>query len=709
MKFASLWMGLGLALVVNATPLAAKPVQDVDISKMSLPVLAPEIYHRQENRLITAILTQNHYKKPVLNDRFSEQVYQAYLEALDPAHIYFLASDIKGFDTYQHKLDEALTEGDLSAAYAMYNRYISRWLERYDYALGLLKQPLDFSADEQFDVDREHVPWAVAEAELNEFWRKRVKYDALNLKLAGKDQKAIVDVLTKRYTAAKKQILQSKSGDAFARYMNAFATTLEPHTNYFSPRNAENFEIEMKLSVEGIGAMLSTEDVYTKVVYLVTAGPAEKSKQLAPDDKIIGVAQGNEPITDVIGWRLDDVVDLIRGQAGSDVRLEVLPASAGADGKTKIVSLTREKVKLEDEAAKSSVLEVKEGGKTKKIGVIKLPKFYIDFAARYQNDPNYRSTTRDVRKLIEDLKTQKVDGIVMDLRNNGGGALIEAAELTGLFIGKGPVVQERNTRDKRMILGATESEVMYDGPLTVLVNRFSASASEIFAGAIQDYGRGLIIGEKTFGKGTVQTIYDLNQVVQGNDELKLGQLKYTVAKFYRVNGGSTQHKGVQPDIVLPSLFEPDEYGESAEKNALPWDQIPPTDYQVAGEVQDVVPQLMNAHNKRITRDREFGFLMEDIQVYRQQKAEKSVSLNEVKRRQQRAEDDAKTLARENERRVGKGLPALKSVDEIVKKNERDENNEDDAWLNETAHILVDYADRRQAAKRIADTGKPKLE
>ena len=531
--------------------------------------------------------------------------------------------------------------------------------------------------------------------------------DALNLKLAGKDAKAIADVLSKRYTAAKKQILQSKSEDAFSRYMNAFASTLEPHTNYFSPRNAENFEIEMKLSVEGIGAMLSSEDVYTKVVYLVTAGPAEKSKQLSPDDKIIGVAQGDGPITDVIGWRLDDVVDLIRGQAGTSVRLEVLPASAGADGKTKIVSLTREKVKLEDEAAKSSVIEVKDGGKTKKIGVVTLPKFYIDFAARYQNDPNYRSTTRDVRKLLEGLKAQHVDGVVIDLRNNGGGALVEAAELTGLFIGKGPVVQERNARDKRMVLGSPDGGAIYTGPLAVLVNRFSASASEIFAGAIQDYGRGLIIGEKTFGKGTVQTIYDLNQVAQNPDDNKYGQLKYTVAKFYRVNGGSTQHKGVLPDIVLPSLFTIDEYGESSEKNALPWDQIPATDFHTVGEVTDVLPALVTEHNQRVAKEREFTFLQDDIKVYRQQKAEKTVSLNETKRRAQRTEDDARTLARENERRAAKGLPALKSVDEIVKKDANKDDHEYDAWLNESAHVLVDYADLKQSIKRVADTGEGK--
>lgn len=712
MKFAKLWTGLSLALLMQSAPLLAKQTTEVDIAKMPVPVLAPESYHRPENRYITALLTQYHYKKPELNDGFSAQVYESYLESLDPAKTYFVASDIRRFDKYKNQLDEALSQGDLTAAYDIYNLYVKRWLERYDYALSLLKTPMDFTSDEMLNVDREQIPWAANTAELNEFWRKRVKNDALNLKLAGKEWKEIADLLGKRYTAAKKQMLQTKSEDVFARYMNAFATTLEPHTNYFSPRNAENFEIEMKLSVEGIGAMLSAEDVYTKIVYLVTAGPAEKSKQLATDDKIIGVGQGADgPITDVVGWRLDDVVDLIRGQAGSTVRLEVLPATAGADAKSKFVVLTREKVKLEDEAAKSRVIEVSDNGKKKRIGIIKLPKFYIDFAARYAGDANYRSTTRDVRKLLVELKKQNVDGVVMDLRNNGGGALNEAAELTGLFIERGPVVQVRNARNKKTVLGDSDPELIYDGPLAVLVNRFSASASEIFAGAIQDYGRGLVIGEKTFGKGTVQSIFDLNQMMDNlgvKTDAKLGQVKYTVDKFYRINGGSTQHKGVVPDIGLPSLFDENEYGESSEKNALPWDQIAATEFRSAGDLRDTLPALQQSHSKRIATDREFAFLAEDIKTYRERKDDKTVSLNEVTRRKQRAEDDAKTLARENQRRAAKSLPPLKAVDEIARKD-RDEDSEDDAWLNESAQIVAEFAGLRRSAKHIADAGERRAE
>ncbi|MBI2381066.1 MAG: carboxy terminal-processing peptidase [Gammaproteobacteria bacterium] len=708
MKAVSLLKVLGLALL-SLGPLAETRAGDEpELGRMPVPALAPQAYHKQENRYITALLTLYHYKKPVLNDEFSAQVFDNYVDSLDPSKSYFLAEDLRSFEAYRQRLDEALGEGDLVPAYAIHNRFISRWLERYDYALGQLNKPMDFTVDESLVVDREDASWPANVNELNELWRKRVKNDALNLKLAGKSSTEIQDLLRKRYQTAKKQMLQTKSEDVFGRYMNAFASSVEPHTNYFSPRNAENFEIEMKLSVEGIGAMLSTEDVYTKVVYLVTAGPADKSKQLAQDDRIIGVAQGDSPITDVIGWRLDDVVALIRGAAGSKVRLEVLPAASGVDGKSKIVTLMREKVKLEDEAAKARVVEVSDKGRTQRIGVIKLPKFYIDFAARYQGDPNYRSTTRDVRKLLDELKAKKVDGVIMDLRNNGGGALVEAAELTGLFIGKGPVVQERFARDKRMIHGSNESDVVYDGPMAVLVNRFSASASEIFAGAIQDYGRGLIIGEKTYGKGTVQQIKDLNEALRGDRDNQYGQVKFTVAKFYRVNGGSTQHKGVVPDIGLPSLFEIDEFGESAEKNALPWDRISATDYNEVGMLGDVLPTLQDRHVRRIQTDREFAFLKEDIATYRAQKAEKSVSLNEGKRRQQRSDDDAKALKRENARRAAKRLPPLKSVEEIAKKG-RDQDNDDDAWLNESAHILLDFSSLKSNTKHVATLGAEKKE
>jgi carboxyl-terminal processing protease len=492
---------------------------------------------------------------------------------------------------------------------------------------------------------------------------------------------------------------QSNSEDVFSYYMNAFATTLDPHTNYMSPRQAEVFDIEMKLSLEGIGAVLQNDDVYTKVVSVVPMGPADRSKQVNPEDKIVGVAQGDGAFEDVIGWRLDDVVAKIKGKAGSVVRLEVLPKANAGDGKTKIVSITREKVKLEDQAAKSSIKTVEDQGRKLTIGVIDVPKFYVDFQARAMGDENYKSVARDVRDLITKLKAQKIDGIVLDLRNNGGGGLDEAAMMTGLFIDHGPVVQERDAVGSINLVDDDEPGVTWSGPLAVLVNGQSASASEIVAAALQDYGRAVIIGEPTFGKGTVQQMFDLNRLRDNNNET-LGQIKYTLQKFYRITGQSTQHRGVLPDISLPTIYDQAEFGEGSLPNALPWDFVPQTKFTIAGHVQKWVPQLKSLHIKRVAKDTEYQYVLADVAEYNQRRKDKTISLNEQDRRVEREKSQVKELSRENARRVKKGLAPLKSLPE----NELAADEVLDVRLNETANIVADMV-KLHASKRLVATGK----
>jgi len=655
-----------------------------ELNAGKIPQFSPDEHHPQASQLITAILVNYHYRKPLIDNNFSEQVFDTFLKRLDANHNYLLTEDIAQFEKFRFAIDNALRMGDVTPAYVIFNKFLLRWVDRYQFALKQLEKPLDFTIDENYDYDRTELNWAAKKSELDEIWRKRVKNDVLNLKLAGKEIAEIKDLLSKRYKASMRRMAQSDSQDVFWYFMNSVAQTVEPHTNYFSPRVAENFEIDMKLSLDGIGAVLQSEDVYTKIVRIVPKGPADKTGEVKADDQIVAVGQGEEPLVDVIGWRLDDVVDLIRGKKGSVVRLEVLPKNSGADANSKIVSITRDTVKLEEQSAKAEVIEIVRDNETVRFGVIDIPKFYIDFEAMYKGDPQYKSTTRDVRKLITELKEQKVAGIIIDLRYNGGGALIEATQLTGLFINKGPVVQERSYKNEISVRGDMELGTAYDGPLAVLVNRSSASASEIFAAAIQDYGRGIILGEQTFGKGTVQVIKSLDQ---RNKEAQagMGQLKFTYSKFYRINGESTQHKGVIPDISYPSAFSGDDYGESSQPNALPWDTISPVDYLPVANISKFFPTLKEAHLNRIATDKEFRYLVEDINEYLEHNDSKSVSLQLQKRKDKRQLREDKILNRENKRRLEKGLEAIANIDEID-----DEEDKPDPRLEETAKILQDF-------------------
>ncbi|MBM7059703.1 carboxy terminal-processing peptidase [Pseudomonas sp. UL073] len=637
---------------------------------------------------VVELLKRHHYSKPPLNDARSAIIYDGYLKLLDPTRSFFTAADIAEFDQWKTKFDDLLKSGDLDPGFIIYKRHLDRLKQRLDFVLAELNKgvdKMDFNTEESLETEREKAPWAKNSAELDDLWRKRLKDEVLRLKIAGKDDKAIQEQLTKRYKNQLARLDQTRGEDIFQTYINAFAQSYDPHTNYLSPDSAENFDINMSLSLEGIGAVLQNDNDYVKIVRLVPAGPAEKSKQVAPADKIIGVAQGNGEMVDVVGWRLDEVVKLIRGPKGSLVRLEVIPASnAPNDQTSKVVGITREAVKLEEQAAKKSILKLDHEGKSYTLGVVEVPAFYLDFKAFRAGDPTYKSTTRDVKRLIGELQKEKVDGIVIDLRNNGGGSLQEATELTGLFIGEGPTVLVRNSDGRVDVLADESTGAYYTGPLAVLVNRLSASASEIFAGAMQDYHRALILGGQTFGKGTVQTIQPLNH----------GELKLTLAKFYRVSGQSTQHQGVIPDIEYPAVVDTKEIGESALPEAMPWDSIRPAIKPDSDPFKPFLVELKARHDARIAQNPDFVFTRDRLALAQELMHETTVSLNEAKRRAQHADIEAKQLAMENVRRKAKGedqLKELKKEDEDALPVEDEKlKPEDDAYLVETGQIMLDY-------------------
>ena len=654
---------VALSLLVVGSCFAVDPA----VKSTDIPKLSQEEQHATASKRIAALFTRSHYKQIHLDDAFSEKIFDTYLESLDYSRNLFLQSDIDGFKGYRKQFDNALRDGDLSIPYAMYNLSMQRRYERLVYALKLLDKPFDFSSDDAYQFDRKGAKWPTTTAELDELWRQRVKYDALSLKLAGKQWPEIKDLLAKRYQNAIKRLSQSESEDVFQTVENAFARSIEPHTSYLSPRNAERFNSEMNLSLEGIGAVLQADDDFTVVRSLVPGGPADKSKLLKPEDKITGVAQDDGKMVDIIGWRLDEVVDLIKGPKGSKVRLEVQRGS-GATRQSQIVELVRDKVRLEDRAAKSKVIDT-EG---KKIGVIEVPGFYVNLHL-------------DVIKELDKLKAQKIDGLLIDLRGNGGGALTEATDLTGLFMKSGPVVQIRDGMGRIAVNEDNDGKSYYDGPMTVLVDRYSASASEIFSAALNDYGRALILGENTYGKGTVQQHRGLTKVYDFYDK-ELGHVQYTIAKFYRINGGSTQHKGVTPDIAFPALIDPTETGESVEPNALPWDKIPPAQYQRLGDFSKLIPELQKLHDERIKNDPEFRYALEDIAWYKQEKAKKTVSLNETLRIKEKEELDKRALSRTNERLARMGKPAVKKLDDVPSGLEMP-----DGYLQEAAKITADLA------------------
>ena len=681
-KFSALFL---LILALGAPGVfanATDPTAIVDVKP-----LAPTSRQTSLDQTISGLLSQHHYRQSKLDDRLSSLILDLYLEQLDFSRSYFLAGDIAGFEKYRNTLDDALKSANLQPAYDIYNTYLRRLAERTARIQTQLKQDFRFDVDESVEVDRKNASWAKTSAELDEIWRKRLKNEILTLMLSGKDQAAARDLLSKRYDNRLRQALQSNSDDVFQLYMNAVAQSFDPHTAYFSPRNTENFNIQMRLSLEGIGCVLRMEEEQVTVVELVTGGPADLSKQIKPNDRIVAVAQGdNGPWVDVVGWRLDDVVDKIRGQRGTVVRLKIVPGKASATATEKTVRLVRDTIQLEKQAAKSEIKTIKSAdGREVRIGVITVPAFYSDFDAARRGDPNYRSTTRDVRRLLKDLNG-KIDGLVLDLRENGGGSLQEAVDMTGLFVGSGPVVQVKHSDGDVDVEKDGEPKPGYDGPLAVLVDHASASASEIFAGAIQDYGRGIIIGDPTFGKGTVQTLVDLNRLTRAKDPQ--GQLKLTIAKFYRINGSSTQHKGVRPDIAVPSVVDSEEIGESAQKNALPWDEIAATRYRSDQHWTTLMPELMQRHQTRIARDPDYKAFLSDLDFAKQQRDKTEVSLLESQRRVEREHIEVWQRERENRYRAAKHLPPLKPDDEVP---EGKDSAIPDMALEESARIVADLA------------------
>jgi carboxyl-terminal processing protease len=621
-----------------------------------------------------------------LDDRLSVKIFNSYLASLDADRMFFLQSDIDKFANARTQLDDAILQRDLHTPFAIYNLYLQRVDQRFSFARALLKKGFDFSKQEGFSFNRKNAPWAQSEAELDNLWRKRIKNDWLELKLAGKHRKEIIATLDKRYANVRKSVSSINSEDVFQQFMNAYTTAIDPHSNYFGIQRAENFNIAMRLSLTGIGAALFTEGEYTTIKKLMAGGPAILSGQLKAGDRIVGVGQGKDgPITDIIGWRINDVVDQIRGPKDTVVRLEILPAGMGVDSKHKIVPLLRKKISLEKQAARKSIIKVKDGGVTHRIGVIELPTFYEDFAARNRGDRNYKSASRDVEQLLKALKKEKVEGILVDLRNNGGGSLSEAIRLTGLFIDKGPVVQQRDATGKITISQDNDAGALWQGPLGVLINRGSASASEIFTAAIQDYGRGIVIGSKSFGKGTVQTILDLDRLVK-NTKPQLGELKLTIAQFFRINGGSTQLRGVTPDIKFPTPIDTAELGESSFDDALPWSHIKAAAYTPVGNLNAILPELRKRHDQRIRHDQDFKYLEAEIAHIQSRRLKNRVSLNEAERRKERNARDARLKAR--------------------KRNEAGKPSDKDILLDEAAHIVSDEAALLPRESRLAANASP---
>jgi len=672
------------------------------VAALPMGVAASIAYTDSQRETIVELIEQleeRHYAKLVYDDNLSSLHLDNYIDSLDGGKMFFTQADLADFERYRTVMDEDLHAGNLQAGFAIFNRFQQRLQERLEGVVDTLEErvaAMDFALEEEYELDGEDRAWASSEEELDDRWRRHLKNQVLSLRLSEKEADDIVPTLEKRYRNQLKRIEQYNAQDVFQVYANALTELYDPHTNYLSPRRSENFNINMSLSLEGIGAVLQMEDEYTKVARLVAAGPADKQGDLQPSDRIVGVAQGEDgSFEDVIGWRLDEVVELIRGPKDSTVRLQVIPAKAPATDARKEITIVRNQVKLEEQSAQKHVLEVPEGDQTVKIGVIEIPAFYIDFEAMRRGDEDYKSTTRDVRKLLTELEDEGVEGIVIDLRHNGGGSLQEANELTGLFIEYGPTVQIRHSSRRVWRDGKRVRGPYYDGPLVVLINRLSASASEIFAGAIQDYQRGIIVGDRSFGKGTVQTMVPLTE----------GQLKLTESKFYRISGDSTQHRGVVPDVMFPSLFDPEEIGESALDHALNWDQINPVKHRRYGDIAAVVPELTRQFRERSVSNPDFVYLEEQVHLAEEARTVKALPLNEKARIAMREMQESKALAIENRRRAARGEELLTSLeDEFVEDDEdaepvpdadADELEQPDVLLTEAGNILVDALLLRQ--------------
>jgi carboxyl-terminal processing protease len=688
------------------------------LAKTDLEPIKPSPKHQDESRLVVKLVDKLHYKDTELDDAFSNEILDKYIAVLDPNKMYFLGEDVLAFDRWRNSLDEGLKNGNLKPAYEIFNVFKKRVATQKAFALSVLESDLEFDAAEEFQWDREKAPYAIDQDELDELWRKKVKNDYLGLKLLNKEPEKIQETLAKRYNLMAKRINDMKSDDVFQFFINSYLSLVEPHTGYMEPITSENFEINMKLSLEGIGAVLGNDGEYTSIQTIVKGGPADMEGTLKSGDKVLAVGQGSEgTFEDVVGWGIEDVVQLIRGEKGSTVRLRVIAEDDGPDTIPHVVHIVRDKVKLEQQAAQHQIYKVKDGKHERKIGVIDLPTFYLDFAAYQAGDSDYRSTTKDVKKILRKFEREGVQGVIVDLRNNGGGSLHEAIQLTGLFIDKGPVVQTKFSQGKVDIKRDVNPTIAWKGPMVVMVNKLSASASEIFAAAMQDYGRALIVGNQTYGKGTVQNVMPLNEYINST-EMELGQLKMTMGQFFRINGGSTQNRGVIPDIIFPASPGFEKYGESTYENALPWNSISSSNYTVFDDLSDEISELKQRYEARSAVNFEFDFLKKEIELYEQEKDDVSVSLS-LAERQRRVEE---RKARKQERKAKRAAmmaaiepnpllgevtllfdsnEALKSEDTLLAEQRAEEasaNDEEgeedeefvDYRLHETARILADF-------------------
>ena len=651
-----------------------------------LPPLQIQAKHPAISSSVTRLIEEMHYSLPRLDNSLSSAILDQYLDTLDGNRMYFTAADIATFNRLRYELDDRTRTGDLQPVFDIFNLFRKRAGERVEHAIELLATEPDYTLDETFQYDRSELPWPGSEAELDEIWRKNVKSDGLRLILTGKTWAEATETLKERYERSYKRITQLTAEDVFEFYMNAVAHNMDPHSSYLSPRQSEEYRIQMSLSYDGIGASLQLEGDYVEVTNIIDGGPAQIDGQLKAEDRITAVGEASGELVDVIGWRLEDVVQKIRGPGGTRVRLQVLPAGANPGSPEKTIELVRDKIKLEDAAAKKSLIEIPFNGRNYRIGVIDVPSFYQDFAARSRGDDDYVSTSRDVTRLIEEFRAEGgIDGLVMDLRANGGGHLSEATELSGLFIERGPIVQLRETRGTISQLDDPSPTAVYGGPLAVLVDRYSASASEIFAAAIQDYDRGVIVGQQTFGKGSVQNLFPLDRLMRGTDN---GQLTLTIGKYYRVTGESTQHRGVIPDIELPSMVDAETVGESTRDTALPWDRIQPTRFRPAPTLTAAIDDLRAHQVARATNDPEFGYLVSDVAAVRELSSQKSVSLNREERLAENKRLDEGRLARENARRTALGLEALASIEDL-----NDTETSDEILLHQAARVVAELVER----------------
>jgi carboxyl-terminal processing protease len=682
-------LAIACAVVAGVFMLAGSGTERTSLGPAISPAVAssgelvPSERHRRVMRLVSEVVERQHYRQTPLDDSMSSQIFEQYLEALDGNKSYLLASDIAEFEPLRFQLDDAIEKADAGPAFQIFTRFQQRNREVLHYALQLLDTEPDFTLDESFRFDRTDAGWPASTEELHELWRKRVKNDALSLVLAGKTWPEARDVLRKRYERVGKRIEQVTADDVFETFMNAYSHVYDPHSNYLSPRNSEEYNIAMSLSYEGIGASLQLVDDYVTIMNVLPGGSAAASTEIKVGDRITAVGQGETgAFTDVVGWRLDDVVQLIRGPENTFVRLQILPASASPGSQEAHLALKRAKITLESQAAKKEVHTLHRGDKDLKVGVIEVPSFYQDFQARMKGDADYRSTTRDVHRLIDELKAEKIDSLVIDLRDNGGGHLSEATSLVGLFVERGPVVQLRESNGRIEVLDDPEPGAAWEGPLVVLVNRASASASEIFAGAIQDYQRGLVVGQQTYGKGSVQNLYPLDRYALGPNA-GFGQLTVTIGKYYRVTGDSTQHRGVEPDITLPSLLNTDDIGESTRESALPWDRINAAHYTPEPAELPVVSIISREHEERVAHDPDILALQGDVDELAHLRNQRDLSLNLEMRRAERDAIDAERLKRENARRAARGLTPLANISAL------DAAEAPDAVLDEAVEIAGD--------------------